>query len=210
MNPATITASVEHAVWSVDRQVPLFDIASMNRKLSDSFAPRRFNAFLLGTFAATAIFLAGIGIFGLLANMVARRRREIGVRMALGARWSDVLWGILAHSLRLALCGIGIGMPIALLGGQALRGLLYDTNPVDPLILSTAAAIMFLVALLASYLPAHRAASVDPIQALRTCALILNWKRRATVKALAAYKSRREAFLEKAEAPSFFISESRW
>ena len=167
-NPAGMTATVEQVVWSVDRELPLFDIASMNRKLSDSIAPRRFNTSLLVSFAFTAILLAGIGIFGLLANLVARRRREIGVRMALGAQRSDVVLGILAHSSRLSVCGIGAGLPMALLGGRALRGFLFGTKPVDPLILSLAAAIMFLVALLASYLPARRAASVDPVQELRT------------------------------------------
>ena len=132
-----------------------------------TLSPERFNVSLLVSFAAIAILLAGIGIFGLLANLVAQRRREIGVRMALGAQRRDVVLSILASSSRLALCGIGIGLPISLLGGKVLRGLLYGTVPSDPVILSLAAAIMFMVALLASYLPARRAASVDPVQELR-------------------------------------------
>jgi predicted permease len=167
IDPNTMSASVEQAVWSLERDLPLFDIASMNRKVSDSIAPRRFNVSLLVSFAAIAILLAGIGIFGLLANLVAQRRREIGVRMALGAQRRDVVLSILARSSLLALCGIGIGLPISLLGGKVLRGLLYGTVPSDPVILSLAAAIMFMVALLASYLPARRAASVDPVQELR-------------------------------------------
>ena len=168
VNPAAITSSVEHAVWSVDKEMPLFDVGAMNRKLSDSIAPRRFNTGLLGTFAVCAVFLAAIGIFGLLANLVARQKREIGVRMALGARRGDVLRGVLVHSLRLTLCGIGIGLPCALMAGRTLRGLLYDTHPFDPLIFSVAVIVMFSVSLLASYIPARRAASVDPMQALRS------------------------------------------
>jgi putative ABC transport system permease protein len=168
MNPTTVASSVEHAVWSVDGQLPLFDIASMNRKLFDSFAPRRLNTALLGSFAGSAVFLAAIGIFGLLANLVACRTREIGVRMAFGARREDVLCLVLAHSLSLTLSGICIGLPCALLAGKLLRGLLYNTRPVDPLMLSLAIIIMFLVSGLASYLPARRAASIDPMQALRS------------------------------------------
>ena len=168
INPTTVASSVEHAVWSVDGQLPLFDIAPMNRKLSDSFAPRRFNTALLGSFAGSAVFLAAIGIFGLLANLVARRTREIGVRMALGARREDVLRLMLAHSLSLTLSGICIGLPCALLAGKLLRGLLYNTRPMDPLMLLLAITVMFLVSGLASYLPARRAASIDPVQALRS------------------------------------------
>jgi putative ABC transport system permease protein len=168
MNPAVVTASVEHAVWSVDKELPLFDIAAMDRKLSDSFAPRRFNTALLGSFAAAAVILAAIGIFGLLANLVARQRREIGVRMALGARREDVLRGVLLHSLRLTLYGMSIGLPVAFVAAKALRGLLYNTQPIDPLMFSAAIAVIFSVSLAASHLPARRAASVDPMQALRS------------------------------------------
>jgi putative ABC transport system permease protein len=168
VDPTTMRSEVEHAVWSADKELPLFDFGSVSHSISESFAPRRFSTALLGFFAGTAVFLAAIGLFGLLANLVARQTREIGVRMALGAQRRDILRSVIMRSLRLTIAGICIGFPCALFAGKLTAGLLYNATPLDPLILILAVATMIVVALGTSYLPARRASAVDPIQALRS------------------------------------------
>jgi putative ABC transport system permease protein len=139
----------------------------MCNALAASIAPRKFNLVLLVTFAATALLLAAGGLYGVIAYLVTQRTREIGVRLALGARRSDIFSLILGHGFRLVLAGVVLGLAGALAATRLLSGLLYNTSALDPLIFGSVAALLTLVALIASCLPARRAINVDPVVALR-------------------------------------------
>jgi ABC-type antimicrobial peptide transport system permease subunit len=135
--------------------------------LSKSVAQPRFRTLLLGIFAAVALLLAVVGIFGVMSYLVGRRTQEIGVRMALGATRGNVLRMILGEGLRVVLIGVGLGLIEALLLGRLVKSLLFGIQPADPLTFLSAAALLTLVALAACYIPARRAMRVDPIVALR-------------------------------------------
>jgi putative ABC transport system permease protein len=139
----------------------------MEQRISDSVAPRRFNMFLLGLFAVLALILAAIGIYGIMAFSVGQRTHEIGVRMALGARSSDVLKLVLRNGLGLALIGIVLGLAIAFAATRVLSTLLYGVSATDPMTFFGEALLLAFVALLACYIPARRATKVDPLEALR-------------------------------------------
>jgi len=136
--------------------------------IAGGLASRRFDVWLLGSFAASALLLAGIGIYGLLAYSVTRQRREIGIRLALGASRGDVLTQVVADGIRLAGSGIGLGIMIALAVTRLLTALLYGVGASDPMTFVGVVALLALVSLVASYLPARRAARVNPIVALRS------------------------------------------
>jgi ABC-type antimicrobial peptide transport system permease subunit len=134
---------------------------------SSSLGSRRFNLVLVVVFALTALLLAVAGVYGIVAYGVAQRTREIGVRMALGARAADVLQLILRQGLTMALIGVGIGMLGSFATARTIQSLLFDVQPTDPLTFVTVAATLILVAALACYIPARRATKVDPLVALR-------------------------------------------
>jgi putative ABC transport system permease protein len=138
----------------------------MEEYLSSSMANRRVIATLLGSFAAVALALAASGLYGVLAYSVSRRTREIGIRVALGARPGDVLKLVVAQGMILTVTGLGIGLAGALLLTRFLSGLLFGVGATDPLTFAGVSALLAGVALLACYLPARRAARVDPITAL--------------------------------------------
>jgi len=165
--PLALVAPVKDAVQAVDPAQPVYDIATMDQRLSESMAPQRFNAFLVGVFALAALGLAGVGIFGVLAYSVARRTSEIGVRMALGASRAQVMRLVVGEGLRLCglgvLLGLGGSVPLA----RLLRGVLFGVGPSDPITLTAASAALVLVVVLACYIPARRALLVDPMSALR-------------------------------------------
>jgi putative ABC transport system permease protein len=164
---AGVTREVKKQVWSIDRQIPIGDIASMDELLAGSLAQQRFNMLLLGIFALLALMLATIGIYGLTAYAIGQRTHEIGIRMALGAQRRDVLRLIVGEGATLVISGIVIG----LLGGLALtrlmRSMLFEVKPADPATYVAVAFLLALVALLACYVPARRAARVEPMAALR-------------------------------------------
>jgi ABC-type antimicrobial peptide transport system permease subunit len=139
----------------------------MNDLRDDSFNPRRFNMYLLGVFAGTAVLLAAVGLFGVMAYLVAQRTREIGVRMALGANRSAILWLILGRGLALSAAGAGIGFFLALGLTRVVQSLLYSVSARDPGTFVAAPVLLVAVALAACYLPARRAMKVDPVTALR-------------------------------------------
>jgi ABC-type antimicrobial peptide transport system permease subunit len=139
----------------------------MNDVLDRSLASRRFSADLVGGFAGLALLLASIGIYGVLAYMVGQRSREIGLRMALGARRWDVLKMILGKGAVLASVGIAAGVIVSAAAASTMASLLYGVHPHDLLVFLTVPLLLFVVAVLASYLPARRATKVDPIFALR-------------------------------------------
>jgi putative ABC transport system permease protein len=140
---------------------------TMDGLLSESVSPQRFSALLIGIFAALALLLAAVGIYGVMSYTVSQRTREIGLRMALGAQPQDNLRLIVGHAARLALTGIMLGMAGTLALTKLLSSLLYDVKPTDPATFLTVTLLLLFVALLACYIPARRAMRVDPMAALR-------------------------------------------
>jgi ABC-type antimicrobial peptide transport system permease subunit len=158
---------IRHEIQSIDSGLPVFSVSSMDDVLDASLAPRRFSADLVGGFAGLALLLACIGIYGLLAYMVGQRSREIGLRMALGAGRGDILKLILRKGVILAGVGIVVGLLFAASTASMMATLLYGVRPHDPAVLLMAPLLLLIVALLASYIPARRAAKISPIVALR-------------------------------------------
>jgi len=159
--------SIRHVSQQMSNEQVIFSPQSMESIIADSLAERRFSMILLGTFAALALLLASVGIYGVISYVVGQRTHEIGIRMALGARRPDILRLILAGASRLALIGVAVGMVSALGLTGLMAKLLYGVSARDPLTFIAVPAILISVALLASYLPARRATKVDPITALR-------------------------------------------
>jgi predicted permease len=164
---AGLLDSIRHASQQMSREQIIFAPQSMDRVIADSLAERRFSMILLGVFAALALLLASVGIYGVLSYVVGQRTHDIGVRMALGARRSDILRLILVGAGRLALIGVAVGLVSALGLTRLMANLLYGVGPRDPMTFIAVPAILISVALLASYVPARRATKVDPITALR-------------------------------------------
>jgi putative ABC transport system permease protein len=155
-------------VRSIDPQLPLTQVQSMDKTVSTTEAPRRFNAALISGFAAAAVLLAFLGIYSVIAFTAAMRTQEMAIRLALGSQRTGVLRLILTSGARLGLIGCAIGMLGAVFATRLLRSLLFEVSPLDPAVLVLAAVSIFLLSLLASYIPAWRAASVEPMKALRT------------------------------------------
>ncbi len=166
-DPMQLAHAVRAAVWSVDPEQPVWKIRSQQSLLDRSVGLPRFLAQLMGAYAALALLLAAVGIYGVMSYNVTQRTHEIGVRMALGAEPLDVLRIVLRHGLLLTGMGLAIGLGGALALGRAVQALLFNIKASDPLTLAAVAALLALVALLASYLPARRATRVDPLIALR-------------------------------------------
>ena len=166
--PATLLEpQIRHEIQSIDPGLPVFNVVSMNHILDRSLASRRFSADLVGGFAGLALLLASIGIYGLLAYMVGQRSREIGLRMALGAQRTDVLRLVMGKGVVLAGLGIVAGVIFSASTASVMGSLLYGVRPHDPAVFLMAPLLLFVVALLASYIPAWRATKVDPIVTLR-------------------------------------------
>jgi putative ABC transport system permease protein len=151
---------------NIDPDIPLANVRTLDVVVADSIAPRRLSVVLLGAFSGIALLLASVGMYGVISFLVAQRTHEIGVRMALGAQRLDVLKMVVGHAAKLLLVGAAIGLPIAFLSGSALRTVLYQVSPFDLSIFLIVTLILGGVGLLASYLPAHRAARADPVVAL--------------------------------------------
>jgi putative ABC transport system permease protein len=165
--PASLVESqIRSEIQTVDPSLPVFNVRSMTDVMDVSIAPRRFSAELVGVFAAVAMLLSSIGIYGLLAYMVGQRSREIGIRVALGAQGPDILKLILGKGLLLAGTGIAIGLILSAISAPMIAGLLYGVHPIDVIVFVTVPLILLVVAFLATYIPARRATMVDPIIAL--------------------------------------------
>jgi putative ABC transport system permease protein len=164
---AGLVEEVKKQVWSMDSQIPVSDVQSMDDLLAVSLAQQWFNMLLLGIFAALALILAAVGIYGLMAYGVRQRRHEIGVRMALGAQRRDVLRLVVSDGAKLAFAGIVIGVLGALALARLMTSLLFEVKPTDPLTFVAVSLILSAVALVACYIPAYRATKVDPMVALR-------------------------------------------
>jgi putative ABC transport system permease protein len=162
-----LVEDVKRQVWSLDSQIPVSSIQSMDDLLAVSVAQQRFNMLLLGIFAALAVALAGVGIYGMVAYRVNQRTREIGVYIALGAQHRDVLRLVMKDGVKLALLGIVLGLAGAIALTRLMVSLLFEVKPTDPATLIGVALLLAAVALLACYIPARRALRIHPMTALR-------------------------------------------
>jgi predicted permease len=167
-NPAGITSAAREAIHASDPALPLFDVQTMEDLRTGTFWQFRLFGQMFGVFGAAALFLAAIGVYGVLAFSVSQRTQEIGVRIALGASRSDVLGLVVRQGVVLAAAGVGLGLAGAFGITRVIGTLLYKVTPTDPLSFGGVAIFLTLIAIVASYVPARRATTVDPIVALRT------------------------------------------
>ncbi len=159
---------IRQAVWSVDANIPLTDVRILRAHYySRSLARTQFTLIMLGLAAAIALLLGLIGLYGVIAYSASQRRREIGIRIALGAQRSTITGMFVRQGLLLALTGVGCGLVIALAATRLLRSLLFHVSPMDPLTYAAACLALCGAAVLASYIPSRRTASVNPVEALR-------------------------------------------
>lgn len=166
-DPASLAPAIRATVHSLDRSAPVSEVQTMERVVAEATGQSRFYLVLLGTFAAVALALAGVGIYGVMSYSVSRRAREIGIRMALGAERREVIRMVIQQGMVSALLGLAVGLVAALGLTRLLANLLYSVKPADPGTFVIASAALAVVALGASYIPARRAAKVDPMVALR-------------------------------------------
>jgi len=167
VDPMSLAGSVRNAIWSVDKDQTVADIDTMDHIVAEAVARQRFSMVLLGVFAALALLLASVGIYGVMSYSVAQRTREIGIRMALGARRADVLQMTVRQGLKLVGAGMILGLSAAFLLTRVMATLLYGISATDPTTFIGISVVLLAVAILASYVPALRATKVDPITALR-------------------------------------------
>jgi len=167
IEPMSLAGSVRNAIWSVDKDQTVADIETMEHIVAEAVARQRFSMFLLGFFAVVALLLASVGIYGVMSYSVAQRTREIGIRMALGARRADVLQMTVKEGLKLVGAGMLLGMAAAFILTRVMTTLLYGISATDPVTFVGISIVLLAVAILASYVPALRATKVDPMIALR-------------------------------------------
>jgi len=165
--PESLAPAVRAAVWGVDKDIPINDLKTMERLIAETTTEPRFYLILLSVFAAVALILSAVGVYGVMSYAVAHRRHEIGVRMALGARTNDVLKLVVSQGMTLALVGVALGLAGAFALTRTLTTLLFKVEPTDPAVFALIALMIIGVALLASLIPARRAVKVNPVVALR-------------------------------------------
>jgi len=166
-DPGAIAPAIRNAVAAMDSQQAVAEVKPMTELLERSVAQSRFNAILLAIFAATALLLAAIGIYGVISYSISIRTQEIGLRMALGADRRSVVSMVLRESLRLAAYGLGAGLVLALALTRLIASLLFGVRTADPVVYLAISLVLLAAALLAAWLPARRASVLEPMQALR-------------------------------------------
>jgi putative ABC transport system permease protein len=166
-DPAALTSSLRAAVHALDPDQPLGRVTTMQQLVDNSVGSQRFSLALFGAFAAVALLLASVGLYGLVAYTVSQRTEEIGVRLALGATPGDVLRLVVRQALVLALAGLSIGLMVAVSTTRLIRSLLFEISPHDPLTFIAVPIVLLVVIVLASLIPARRASRVDPVVAIR-------------------------------------------
>jgi predicted permease len=171
-NPGEVLQRVRQEVAAVDPAMPMFDVHTLEDEMHAALVQQRLIAMLSSLFGALALLLACVGLYGLLAFTLVQRTSEMGIRLALGARRGDVVWLVVSDALLLVALGLAVGVPAALavarLASNQIAGLLFELKATDPLTIAGAAFVLTLVAVFAAYLPARRAARVDPMAVLRT------------------------------------------
>ncbi len=166
-DPLQLASEVRSIIAQIDDKLPVEGITSLSDQIEQSFRQERLVAQLVSFFGLLALVLASIGLYGVMAQAVARRTNEIGIRMALGAQQGNILWMVLRETLLLVLAGIAIGVPVALLAARVIESQLFGMSPADPLTILLATTLLTVVAALAGYIPARRATKIDPMVALR-------------------------------------------
>jgi putative ABC transport system permease protein len=162
-----LAAAIRNQVRAVDLNVPVNQVVTMDERLSDSVAPRRFQTLLLSVFAAVALIIATVGVYGVLSYAVGQRTHEIGIRMALGAQGADVLRLVVGQGMRMTLIGASLGLVAALALTRVMKNLLFNVSATDSATFVSITLLLVIVALLASYIPARRATKLDPLVSLR-------------------------------------------
>jgi putative ABC transport system permease protein len=166
-DPDALSTTVRRAIWEIDRDQPVAYVLPMATLAGEALAFQRVSMLLIGAFAALALTLAAVGVYGVLAYLVTQRRREIGIRLALGAERRSVLSIIVRRAVSLAAIGGAVGLALAFVLSRVLRTMLYGVEPADPVSYGVAAVLVPVVAVLASVVPGWRATRVDPMTALR-------------------------------------------
>jgi ABC-type antimicrobial peptide transport system permease subunit len=166
-NPSSLLPAVRQAIWAVDPNLPLANVRTLDDLVGASMSRTSFTLIMLGIAATVAVFLGTVGIYGVISYIVAQRTKEIGVRMALGARRRDVRRMVLRHGAMVGVGGVILGLAAAVGLTRAMSALLFGVSPADPVTYAAGAAGVTVVSLLACYIPARRAAAVDPLEALR-------------------------------------------
>jgi len=166
-DPMRLANAAQQQVWSIDKNQPVAEIMPMERKIGEGLEQRRFNMFLFGAFAALALLLASVGIYGVLAYAVTQRTRELGIRIALGAGARNIAGLVLRQGLGLSLAGVAIGAAAAYGLTRWMESLIFGVSATDPVTFSAVAFVLVIIALAASYIPARRAMKVDPMLSLR-------------------------------------------
>jgi putative ABC transport system permease protein len=166
-DPANLAPIIRNEIRSIDKTVPIYNVSTLEGRLEESVAQRRFQTWLLSLFSVIAMLLGAVGIYGLIHQSVILRTHEIGIRLALGAKPTDVLRLVVTQGMSLAVCGIGVGLLAAFGLTRVLASLLFGVTATDPATFMAAPLFLTMVAFMACYLPARRAAKVDPMVALR-------------------------------------------
>jgi putative ABC transport system permease protein len=166
-DPALLLPLLQRAVWDVNRNQAIYAATTMKALVGTSLTDRRFNLALIGSFAALALLLAAVGVYGLISYSTSRRTAEFGVRLALGADGRRILLAAMGDGVRYAVAGVAVGMVGAFLLTRSMATMLFGVKPTDPLTFGVFAVVMLVVAMVASYVPARRALRVDPVTALR-------------------------------------------
>jgi putative ABC transport system permease protein len=166
-NPASLAPAIRREILSIDKDQPVYDVRTMEQIAASSTAPQRFSMILLSIFSAVSLLLSTVGIYSVMSYSVKQRTQEIGIRMALGARRSDIIKLFMRSGLRLTLLGLVIGLAASMALTRILSSLLYEVSPTDPLTFAGTSLVLACVALLACFLPAQRATKVEPVEALR-------------------------------------------
>jgi putative ABC transport system permease protein len=167
VNPTSLAPAIREQIWELDKDIPIANLATMDQLLAESVAQPRFRTLLLGIFAALALVLASVGIYGVISYSVTQRTHEIGIRMALGARARDVMTLVIRQGMALAFIGVGIGLAASLALTRLMESLLFEVSTTDEATFAGVAALLIAVAVLACWIPARRASRVDPMAALR-------------------------------------------
>ncbi len=166
-DPMSLAAAARREIMKLDRNMPVYDIKPFEEYVASSVAQPRFDSALLGVFAGVALLLTAIGLYGVIAYSITQRTQEIGIRMAMGARGSDVLRLIISQGMALVLIGVALGLAGAFASTRLMASLLFGVGATDPLTFASVAALITLISLVACYIPARRATKVDPMVALR-------------------------------------------